>query len=64
MGTYLECIESSQVVALQAIDEADDEARKQSTDMFNKKYNAAVEEQTLSVEEFNSQIRAYKAQSE
>lgn len=64
MGVYLECIEANQVVALQAIDDGDDDARKQSTDMFNKKYNAAVEEQTLSVEEFNAQIRAYKAQSE
>lgn len=64
MATYLECIEADQVVALQAIDDSDKDAVAQSKEMFNKKYNAAVDEQTLSVEEFNAQIRAYKANAE
>jgi hypothetical protein len=60
MGTYLSCIEADQAVAAQNFESADKETKKQSEEMFNKKYNAAVEEQTLSVEEFNAQIRAYK----
>ena len=31
--------------------------------MFNKKYNAAVEEMNLVAEEFNIQVRAYKDQN-
>ncbi len=60
METYLSCIEADEVVALQAISD-DDEAKAQRKVMFDKKYNAAVDEQTRTVEEFNAQIRAYKA---
>lgn len=63
MTEYLACIEADQVVAEQAIDETDVEASEQSKNMFNLKYNAAVEEQALTVEKFNAEIRAYKAQS-
>lgn len=63
MSEYLSCMEADQIVAAKAIDETDDKAKKQQKEMFNKKYNAAVDEQTLVVEEFNAQIRAYKAQS-
>ena len=59
METYLSCIEADEVVALQAV--TDDDAKAQRKLMFDKKYNAAVEEQTLTVEEFNAQIRAYKS---
>jgi len=31
--------------------------------MFDKKYNAAVDEQTRTVEEFNAEIREYKART-
>lgn len=60
MNEYLSCIEANEVVAAEATD-SDDEAKAQRKEMFNKRYNAAVEEQTLAVEEFNAQIRAYKA---
>lgn len=60
MGEYLSCIEADEVVAVQALDPDDKDAKEQRSKMFNKKYNAAVEEQTLAVEDFNSQIRAYK----
>lgn len=63
MATYLACIEADEVVATQALADDDEEGKKQRAMMFEKKYNAAVEEQTLTVEEFNAQIRAYKAQS-
>ena len=61
MGEYLSCIEAAHIVATQSLSSDDKETRKQHKDMFNKKYNAAVNEQTLWVEEFNAQIRAYKA---
>lgn len=63
MSTYLACIEADEVVALQALADDDDEGKKQRSMMFEKKYNAAVEEQTRTVEEFNAEIRAYKARA-
>ena len=63
MKGYLSCMEADQIVASQAVDESGEETRQQSSDLFNKKYNAAVEEQTLVVEEFNAQIRSFKEKS-
>ena len=63
MSTYLACIEADEVVAVQGLDEDDADAKAKRQEMFNKKYNAAVEEQTMVVEEFNAQIRAYKSRS-
>jgi hypothetical protein len=61
MTTYLACIEADEVVAALALADDDEDGKKQRALMFDKKFNAAVEEQTLAVEEFNAQIRAYKA---
>lgn len=61
MTEYLTCIEADQVVSVQALADDDEDGRKQSTAMFDKKYNAAVDEQTKAVEQFNVEIRAYKA---
>jgi hypothetical protein len=63
MSTYLSCIEADEVVANQALADDDGEGKKQRKELFDKKYNAAVEAQTRSVELFNVEIRAYKAQS-
>ena len=63
MKTYLSCIEADELLATQAVDDEDEDAMKQRTELFNKRYNAAVDEQTLVVEEFNTQIRAYKSRS-
>lgn len=63
MKAYLACIEADEVVASQAVDGEDEEAKNQRSALFNKKYNAAVDEQSLVVEEFNMQIRAYKSRS-
>ncbi len=60
MTEYLSCIEADEVVAIQAIGD-DEEAKEQRKMMFDKKYNAAIDEQTKTVEEFNAEIRAYKA---
>jgi len=61
MSEYLSCIEADEIVAMQALDDDDEEGKKQRKSMFDKKYNAAVDEQTRTVEEFNAEIRAYKA---
>ena len=63
MGTYLDCIESDEVVAVQALDDDDEDGKSQRKEMFDKKYNAAVDEQTKTVEQFNAEIRAYKESS-
>ena len=56
----LSCIESEEIVAIQALGD-DEEAKEQRETMFEKKYNAAVDEQTRTVEQFNAEIRAFKA---
>jgi hypothetical protein len=64
METYLACIEAEEASALLAMgEEADEDTKLQREEMFNKKYNAAVEEMNLVAEEFNVQVRAYKARS-
>lgn len=63
MSTYLDCIEADEVVATQALNDDDAEGKKQRKVMFEKKYNAAVDEQTRTVERFNAEIRAYKSRS-
>lgn len=60
MSTYLDCIEAGEVVAVQALGE-DKDAQKQRKKMFDKKYNAAVDQQTKTVEEFNAEIREFKS---
>jgi predicted outer membrane protein len=61
MAEYLDCIEADQIVATQALADDDEEAKKRSKSNFDKKYNAAVDEQTKTVEMFNLEIRAFKA---
>lgn len=61
MSEYLACIEADEVVALQALDDGDAAGKKRRKSMFDKKYNAAVDEQTRAVEKFNAEIRDYKA---
>jgi hypothetical protein len=62
MAVYLSCIEADQIVALQAVADDDEDGKARSEDNFDKRYNAAVDEQTKTVEIFNLEIRAYKAQ--
>ncbi len=63
MTEYLACIEADEIVATQALAVDDDTGKEQRKLMFDKKYNAAVNEQTRTVEKFNAEIRAYKASS-
>ena len=60
MQEYLDCIDADEKVAVTRMDDADDKTKKKRATMYNKKYNAAVEEMTLVVEQFNVEIRAYK----
>ena len=61
MDTYLACIEAEEAQAVIELGEIDEETSRQREEMFNKKYNAAVEEMNLVAEEFNIQVRAYKS---
>lgn len=61
MSTYLACIEADEVMAMQALADDDEEGKFQRQALFDKKYNAAVDEQTRTVEQFNLEIREYKA---
>jgi hypothetical protein len=64
MEEYLACIEAEEAQAVDALGtEVDESAKLQRAELFNKKYNAAVEEMNLVAEEFNIQVRAYKARS-
>ena len=60
MEEYLACIESAEQETVAGGDDLDEEQKQQRIAMFNKKYNAAVEEMNLLAEQFNAQVRAYK----
>lgn len=64
MDQYLACIEDAEQETVAGIDESDEDAKQQRIEMFNKKYNAAVEEMNLVAAEFNVQVRAYKDRSQ
>ena len=61
MIDYRSCIEADEVLAMQSLEEDDEEGRARQTEIATQKYDAAVEEENKVVEEFNAQIRAYKA---
>ena len=61
MESYLSCIEAEEAQAVIAMGDVDEDTKKQRSETFNKKYNAAVEEMNLVAEEFNIQLRAYNA---
>ncbi len=60
MENYLSCIEAEEATAVLQLGDLDEKAKRQRADMFNKKYNAAVEEMNLVAEEFNLQVRTYR----
>lgn len=63
MEAYLTCIEADEAQAVLSLGDIGEREKRQREDMFNKKYNAAVEEMNLVAEEFNIQVRAYKDRS-
>lgn len=64
MENYLSCIEAEEAASVLELGDLDDTAKRLRDDMFNKKYNAAVEEMNLVAEEFNLQVRAYKQRND
>jgi len=60
MDEYLVCIEGDEASAVISLGDTDKDSKRQRAEMFNKKYNAAVEQMNLVAEEFNIQVRAYK----
>ena len=60
MEEYLACIEAAEQETVAGLDATGETTKQQRIEMFNKKYNAAVEEMNLVAEEFNVQVRAYK----
>jgi len=65
MEAYLSCIESAeQETVAGGNGNLGEDAKQQRIAMFNKKYNAAVEEMNLIAEQFNAQVRAYKDRSQ
>ena len=63
MSEYLTCLEADEIFATQALADDDEDGKEKLKTMSNKKYNAAVDEQTGTVELFNAEIRAFKARS-
>lgn len=61
MTLYLACIESDEGITARS--DGDRAGRSQHQKMFTKRYNAAVDEQTNTVEKFNAEIRRFKRRS-
>ena len=64
MIEYRSCIEADEVLALQALDADDAEGRTRQQEIATQRHDASVEDESRVVEEFNAQIRAYKARSQ
>lgn len=63
MEEYLSCIEAAEQDTVAGGGDLDETTKQQRIEMYNKKYNAAVDEMNLVAEEFNLQVRAYKDRS-
>ena len=61
MTEYLACIQADHDMAMKAFAEDDEESKSRSKRNFDKRYNAAVDDQTKTVEQFNLEIRTYKS---
>jgi hypothetical protein len=64
MEDYLSCIETAEQETVKGADDIDEVTKQQRIEMYNKKYNAAVDEMNLVAEEFNVQVRAYKERNQ
>ena len=64
MEEYLSCIETAEQETVAGADDIDEATKQQRIEMYNKKYNAAVDEMNLVAEEFNVQVRAYKERNQ
>ena len=64
METYLTCIAEEEQTARDELENPDESKLEEMEADLNKKHNAAVEEMEIIADEFNLQVRAYKARSE
>ncbi len=64
MNDYLACIEAEEKDAVDALDDPDETTLSARESVFNKKYNAAVDEMHTVKDEFNAQVRVYKDRNE
>lgn len=64
MNDYLACIETEEKDAVDALDDPDEATLATRESVFNKKYNAAVDEMHIVKDEFNAQVRVYKDRDE
>ena len=64
MEEYLSCIETAEQETVAGADDIDEATKQQRIEMYNKKYNEAVDEMNLVAEEFNEQVRAYKERNQ
>jgi hypothetical protein len=58
---YLTCIEQEESVAIEAMENPDEETLKRRDDLLSKRFDAANEEKFLFGEQWNQQVRAYNA---
>ena len=64
METYLTCIAEEDQAARDELEAPDESSLAEMEEALDKKHNAAVEEMEIVADEFNLQVRAYKARSE
>ncbi len=64
MESYLTCIAEEEKSERDSMESQDDAKLAEMEAALNKKHNAAVEEMEIVADEFNLQVRAYKARSE
>lgn len=64
METYLSCIDDEEKAARAELDQLDPDTLAAREESLTKKHNAAVEEMQIVADEFNVQVRAYKARSQ
>ncbi len=62
MDEYLGCIEQEEKDAIAAMENPDEETVKRRDELLSKRFDAANEEKFLFGEQWNQQVRAYKAQ--
>ena len=64
MEAYLKCIEDEEAAARMSMVEMSPEEEEERETVFNKKYNAAVDEMERTAAQFNAEVQAYRAQGQ
>lgn len=64
MEAYLKCIEDEEAASRMSMVEMTPEDEEERETVFNKKYNAAVDEMERTAAQFNAEVQAYRAQEQ